>query len=116
MTTTNYSIYAIPAFWLLAFAPHLYSGALIHRGTNGRLDNANPRGTSFAEMYKKSLDRATLGKVERARAAEANAFENLPVFAAAVICGNMAGLKVGTLNSVSWMMWFFFISGVLERF
>ena len=53
-------------------------------------------------MYKKSLDRATLGKVERARAAEANALENLPVFAAAVICGNMAGLDVGTLNSVSW--------------
>ena len=52
-------------------------------------------------MYKKSLDRATLGRVERARAAEANAFENLPVFAAAVICGNMAGLDVGTLNSVS---------------
>ena len=101
MTTTNYSIYAIPAFWLLAFAPHFYSSALIHRGTNGRLDNANPRGASFAEMCKKSLDRATLAKVERARAAEANAFENLPVFAAAVICGNMAGLEVGTLNSVS---------------
>ena len=103
MTTTNYSIYAIPAFWLIAFGPHFYSAALIRRGTNGRVDNANPRGDSFAAMYKKSLDRATLGMVERARAAEANAFENLPVFAAAVICGNMAGLDVGTLNSVSWM-------------
>ena len=101
MTTPNYSIYAIPAFWLIAFAPHAYSAALIHRGTNGRVENANPRGASIAEMYRKSLDRATFGKVERARAAELNSFENLPIFAAAVICGNMAGLDVGTLNSVS---------------
>lgn len=104
MTTSNYSIYAIPAFWLIAIAPHAYSSALIRRGTNGRLDNANPRGASFAETYRKSLDRATFGKVERAKAAEANAFENLPVFAAAVICGNMAGLDVGTLNAVSGVM------------
>ena len=101
MTTTNYSIYTIPAFWVLAVAPHAYSAALIYRGTNGRLDNANPRGASFAEMCKKSLDKKTLARVERARAAEANGFENLPLFAAAVICANMAGLDHGTLNSVS---------------
>ena len=100
MTTSNYSIYAIPAFYILALVPHFYGSALLNRGTNGRLDNANPRGTSFSELIQKSLDKATLSRVERAQAAHANALETLPLFASAVICANMAGLDKGTLNSV----------------
>ena len=114
MTTPNYSIYAIPAFWFLSFAPHIYHNALIQRGTNGRLDNVNPRGASFAELCKKSLDKATWGRVERARAAETNSFENLPLLVAAVICGNMAGLDSGTLNSVSSVFSFFLLGAGFE--
>ena len=100
MTTSNYSIYAIPAFYILALVPQFYSTLLINRATNGRFDNVNPRGASFAETCKKSLDKATLGRSERARAAHTNALENLPLFASAVICANMAGLEKGMVNSV----------------
>lgn len=100
MTTPNYSIYAIPAFYFLALVPQFYSTVLINRATNGRFDNANPRGASFSETCKKSLDKATLGRFERAKAAHTNALENLPLFASAVICANMAGLQKGMVNSV----------------
>lgn len=100
MTTSNYSIYAIPAFYILALVPQFYSTLLINRATNGRFDNVNPRGASFAETCKKSLDKATLGRSERARAAHTNALENLPLFASAVICANMAGLEKGMVNSM----------------
>lgn len=100
MTTSNYSIYAIPAFYILALAPGFYSTLLINRATNGRFDNVNPRGTSFSETYKKSVDKPTLGRYERARAAHANALESFPLFASAVICANMAGLEQGMMNSV----------------
>lgn len=100
MTSPNYSIYAIPAFYILALAPHVYSGALLNRGTNGRMDNANPRGSSFSELAKKSLDKATYARFERTKAAGANSFENIPLFASAVICANMAGLDNGTMNMV----------------
>ncbi|KAL9137617.1 MAG: hypothetical protein Q9175_001168 [Cornicularia normoerica] len=99
MTTSNYSIYAIPAFYILALVPHFYSTVLINRATNGRFNNVNPRGTSFSETCKKSLDKVTLGRFERARAAHTNALENLPLLASAVICANMAGLESGMVNS-----------------
>lgn len=100
MATSNYSIYAIPAFYILALAPQFYSTILINRATNGRFDNANPRGASFAETCRKSLDKGTLGRFERGKAAHINALENLPLFAAAVICANIAGLDMGMVNSV----------------
>ena len=92
MATSNYSIYAIPAFYVLALGPQLYTGLLI------KTDTVNPRGTSFSERRKKSLDKSTLGRYERARAAHLNALENLPLFASAVICANMAGLEVRTFR------------------
>ena len=92
MTTSNYSVYAIPAFYCLALGPQLYTTLLI------KPDTVNPRGTSFSETRKKSLDKTTLGRYERARAAHLNALENLPLFASAVICANMAGLEVRTFR------------------
>ena len=92
MTTSNYSIYAIPAFYILSLGPLPYSSTLI------KLDVVNPRGTSFSEARKKRLDKATLARFERARSAHLNALENLPLFASAVICANIAGLEVRTFK------------------
>lgn len=100
MATPNYSIHAFTAFYLMAFVPQLYSTILIYRATNGRYNNVNPRGASSFETYKKGCDKATYDRFERARAAHANAMENLPLFAAAMICANMAGLDVGLVNMV----------------
>lgn len=100
MSSPNYSIYAIPAFYVLALVPKAYCTALINRATNGRFNNANPRGESVWQNYQKSMDAATYAKIERALAAHSNAMENLPIFFAAVICANLAGLDLGTVNAV----------------
>ena len=114
MSTANYSVYAIPAFYILGIGPHLYSAFLIYRGTNGRFDNVNPRGTSQSEVCKKSLDRATMARVERAKAAHVNALECLPLFASAVICANMAGLERGLMNWVSMRLFWYIFCCFLE--
>lgn len=101
MSTPNYSIYALPAFYVLALLPQFYSTILINKATNGRFDYLNPRGASSVSAYQISTDAATFAKYERARAAHNNALENLPLFFTAVICANMAGLDINTVNAVS---------------
>ncbi|KAL6720776.1 hypothetical protein ACLMJK_002701 [Lecanora helva] len=100
MSTPNYSIYAMPAFYVLGLLPQFYATILIYRATNGRFNNANPRGQSSQQVYQKSTDAATYAKFERARGAHMNAMENLPLFFGAVISANLAGLDTGLVNSV----------------
>jgi uncharacterized MAPEG superfamily protein len=49
-------------------------------------------------------------RIIRAEAAQTNGFENLPLFATAVLAGNLAGLPASTLNTLSGG---YLISGVL---
>lgn len=97
----NYSFYAIPAFYVLIMAPQFYAAMIIRKPTDGKFDNANPRGEHYIQFLKKSLPRDTLGKYERARAAHSNGFESFPLFVAAVICGNMARLDPSIMNAVT---------------
>ena len=48
-----------------------------------------------------SLDQATKDKIVRAEGAQQNGFENLGLFASAVVAGNMANLGAGVLNGLS---------------
>jgi len=98
LTQSNYSLYAIPAFWVLILLPHVYATATIKEAANGRFDNHNPHGDSYKTYIKKTCPAETYTKWERAEAAHRNGFENLPLFAAAVIAGNMARLDNGVLN------------------
>jgi uncharacterized MAPEG superfamily protein len=43
----------------------------------------------------------TVARILRAEAASSNGFEGLPVFAAAIVAGNNAGLSTSTLNALS---------------
>jgi uncharacterized MAPEG superfamily protein len=43
----------------------------------------------------------TKGRIVRSEGAQSNGFENLALFAAAVLAGNFAGLPVETLNTLS---------------
>ncbi|KAF2804855.1 uncharacterized protein BDZ99DRAFT_144328 [Mytilinidion resinicola] len=93
LDTYNSSILAIPAYYVLSVLPHSYA---IHLATNGKLvswDNRNPRSTTLKANLKQTLDATTYARYERAEACHANGMENLPLFASAVILGNMAGLK-----------------------
>ncbi|KAI9829318.1 MAG: hypothetical protein M1819_006381 [Sarea resinae] len=99
--THNYSIYAIPAYWVLSVLPHNYAIRTIKAANNGRWDNSNPRSSNWNASVQKSVPAATFARYERAEAAHKNGFENLPVFVGAVILGNMAKLPPATLNAVT---------------
>ena len=88
----NYSIYTIPAAYLLAtlVTPR---GALMSLGQG---HNVYPR----EDLAKANLPPADLARLKRQEAAHKNGLENFPLFAAAMIVGNEAGLENGTLNLV----------------
>ena len=100
MATTNYSIYAIPAYWFLALIPHAFGVQRIKKANNGRWNNANPKSTAYHATMEKSVPAEVFATYERSEAAHKNAMENLPLFATAVILGNMAKLPANTLNTV----------------
>ncbi|KAF2182214.1 hypothetical protein K469DRAFT_712825 [Zopfia rhizophila CBS 207.26] len=91
--TYSPSILAIPAYYILSVFPHSYA---LNIATNGKVlkwDNRNPRSTTLKSRLKDKLDAETFAQYERAEACHANGMENLPLFAAAIILGNMVGLK-----------------------
>lgn len=86
-TAHNLSLYAIPAGWVLAIAPHFYAAALYNKerapGT-GEWDNSFPR-RNISNVKDGKLSPYMQDRYLRAEAAQQNAFENLPLFAAAVV-------------------------------
>ncbi|KAJ4404751.1 hypothetical protein N0V91_005701 [Didymella pomorum] len=91
----NLSLYTIPAAWILSIAPHFYAASL------GKFDNKNPRTYTRDTEGDQSIDKATKAKIVRAEGAQQNGFENLGLFAAAVVIGNVAKLPNETLNTLS---------------
>jgi uncharacterized MAPEG superfamily protein len=89
---TNYHLLAIPAQWVLSLVPHVYALQLIKGATNGRWNNANPKGTSWATELQRSVPSDVLAKFERGEAAHRNGLENLPIFAAAILAAHVAGV------------------------
>ncbi|MCJ1470996.1 hypothetical protein MMC07_009644 [Pseudocyphellaria aurata] len=98
---TNYSIYAIPACFIVSLLPHEYAIYIIKAANNGRWDNANPRSPAWNEKIQKSVPAAIFGKYERAEAAHKNGMENLALFSTTIILGNVAALPASTLNTVA---------------
>ncbi|KAF7531716.1 hypothetical protein G7054_g8613 [Neopestalotiopsis clavispora] len=89
----NLSYYTLPVALGLALYPRFYSGLT---GPGKRyFDPSNPR--TFLDR----LDKVEGLDKQRAEACSSNAFEGLPLFAAAVTAGNAAGLSSFALNSLS---------------
>ncbi|KAK7536085.1 uncharacterized protein J3D65DRAFT_627355 [Phyllosticta citribraziliensis] len=99
----NLSIAAIPAYYLLAQAPH--AAALIYT-TNGKVskwENVNPKGEATKTAINKKIGPQRYAVYERLKAAHANCMENMPLFIAAIVFGNMAGLhKVEGSGGLNW--------------
>ncbi|KAF2758380.1 hypothetical protein EJ05DRAFT_499904 [Pseudovirgaria hyperparasitica] len=94
-TTRNLSLYTIPAAWVLSIAPHFYAASL------GKFDNKQPRTYTKDSESDQSIDKATKSTIIRAEGAQQNGFENIGLFAAAVVIGNVAKLDNYTLNILS---------------
>lgn len=96
--SANYSFFALPAMFVLGQVPHSYGTAQVVSARNGKYNQHNPRGQANQEDIKKTVPQETWQTFERCEAAHSNSNENFPLFAAAVICGNMAKLDPDTLN------------------
>ncbi|KAI0534542.1 hypothetical protein GGR58DRAFT_51811 [Xylaria digitata] len=94
----NISYFTIPLALVAALWPR--SQSAFKQPGKKYFDPANPR-TFASRLEKSDLDKETVARILRAEAASANGMEGLPVFAAAIVAGNSAGLSTTTLNSLS---------------
>jgi uncharacterized MAPEG superfamily protein len=99
--SSNISFYTIPIAWALALGPHVYAVQLYQKASSRHFDNTQPRSLTQMVAGNQSIDSATKGRIIRAESAQANGFENVGLFAAAVIAGNMANLEIRMLNLLS---------------
>ncbi|KAL2124370.1 hypothetical protein VTJ04DRAFT_735 [Mycothermus thermophilus] len=97
LDSTNWSYYSVPVAFALCFIPHAY--AVVLAGKNYNV--AYPRKTEEICAKDEKMDKTTLARLTRARAAAANGFETLGLYAAAVAAGNAAGLPAGRLNRLT---------------
>ncbi|TGJ82183.1 hypothetical protein E0Z10_g6584 [Xylaria hypoxylon] len=98
LAENNISYFTIPVALLAALWPR--SQSAFKEPGKKYFDAANPR-TFASRLEKSDLDKETVSRILRAEAASANGMEGLPIFAAAVVAGNSAGLSTTALNSLS---------------
>ena len=72
-----------------------------NRAAGKDMDIRHPREFSKTAANESSLDAKTQRRIVRAEAAMANGFENIGLFAAAVVAGNAAKLSPKLLNGLS---------------
>lgn len=120
LDTHNLSILAIPAYYILSVLPHSYALNVATQGQLGKWDNRNPRSSVMKGKLKERLPAEEFAKYERLEACHANGMEvslhapsitsfrlstdsrqNLPLFATAVVLGNLAGLKKQGLDGLN---------------
>ena len=97
--TNNYSTLALPLYYGLCLVPHFYAVQIADQGDLTNHDNRNPRSPEHKDRLKQRLDPATYARYERAVSAHHNSLEGFPLFAAAVILGNLAKLDNEELNT-----------------
>jgi uncharacterized MAPEG superfamily protein len=96
---TNFSVLAIPGYYLLSFLPHAYA---LHVATSGqplKWDNRNPRAVGLKSRLQTKLPPELYALYERGEAASANCYENMPIFYSAIVMGHIAGLDKTFLNN-----------------
>ncbi|EKG19290.1 Membrane-associated eicosanoid/glutathione metabolism (MAPEG) protein [Macrophomina phaseolina MS6] len=103
LSNLSLSIVAIPAYHLLSIIPHAASISYATKGQPSKWDNRNPRSEALKAGLSKRLDAKQYATYERLEAAHANSMENMPIFIAAIVLGNLAGLhKVEGADGLNW--------------
>jgi uncharacterized MAPEG superfamily protein len=96
---SNFSILAIPGYYILSFLPHAYALNVATGGNPGKWDNRNPRAVNLRSKLQAKLPAETFARYERAEAASSNSYENMPIFYSAIIIGHLARLDKAALNA-----------------
>ncbi|KAJ5461795.1 uncharacterized protein N7458_003347 [Penicillium daleae] len=96
MSSNNYSIHSIVAAYGLGIAPHGYYIVKMMANAKGQSSNILPR--ENLSNLKGRISSQVWDKLARARGAHLNAMEGIPMFAAAMLAGNLANLPAKDLN------------------
>ncbi|KAF7289689.1 hypothetical protein HMN09_01332000 [Mycena chlorophos] len=93
------SLYSIPAVWLTAFAPIVLRTVAVKKvkGWN----NVAPRNNTARVSGDKNIPPDVIARIQRMEAAHTNGNENFPLWAAAVLAANFAGLDNRRVNTLS---------------
>ncbi|KAL5341270.1 hypothetical protein BJX70DRAFT_395990 [Aspergillus crustosus] len=98
-TPTNYSVQSIVAAYGLGLVPHGYYFVKMMANANGLASNIIPR-ENLSTLNGK-ISSQIWASLAKARGAHLNAMENLPLFAVAMLAGNVARLPTNELNVLS---------------
>ena len=91
MILTPVRSYTVPAAWVLSLLPHVYAINLHDsKSPKEKFDICSPRQLTPSLNANQALDQETKARIIRAEAAQANGFENIGFFAAAVVAANVA--------------------------
>ncbi|KAF7763633.1 hypothetical protein Agabi119p4_8170 [Agaricus bisporus var. burnettii] len=98
-STSALSLYSIPVVWFTAF----YPGTLKFLNISNTIgyNNVAPRGNVAKVAENKDVSPALAARIQRMEGAHYNGVENFPLWTAAVLMGNMAGLDHAYLNKMS---------------
>lgn len=100
MSKANYSLFAIPAYLVIAMAPHAYSVYYITMHNNNKFDLPSPRSTNNRNILEKSVPKDVFRKYERCRAAHDNMLENMAFVVGGILSGVVARLDAGLMNTL----------------
>ncbi|OJJ02408.1 hypothetical protein ASPVEDRAFT_193129 [Aspergillus versicolor CBS 583.65] len=98
-TPTNYSVHSIVAAYGVGLIPHGYYFVKMMANANGMASNILPR-ENLSSLKGKVTDKVWT-QLAKARGAHLNAMENVPLFAVAMLAGNVAKLPTKELNILS---------------
>ncbi|KAK3692447.1 hypothetical protein B0T22DRAFT_447296 [Podospora appendiculata] len=95
--SANWSYYTIPAAFVVLMVPHFYGNMLAGQ----HYDLANPRKMEEHVAKDDKFDKLRFKRIQRAKAAVANGFETIGLFAAGVVAANAAGAPVAKTNQLA---------------
>ncbi|WWC94502.1 hypothetical protein V866_001348 [Kwoniella sp. B9012] len=96
----NYSLFSVPAGWVVGMAPLWYAIGAANSAAPGTYQNANP-GESWNNLDSAPLSQQLRGRIKRAVAANNNTHVNLPLFAAGLAAANASHVDSASLHLYS---------------
>lgn len=92
------ALLAVPAAWICAITPHFYAASLtLTKNDLALFDNVAPR-AFLAKTQAQEKQSANVAHYLRAEAASANGFEQIGLFASAVVLGTLVGIPTQEMN------------------
>ncbi|WWC89053.1 uncharacterized protein L201_003971 [Kwoniella dendrophila CBS 6074] len=96
----NYSLFSVPAGWVVAMSPLWWAIGTANSASPGTYNNANP-GDSWNNLESAPISSQLRKRIKRAVAANNNTHVNLPLFAAGLVAANASHVDSFSLHLYS---------------